>query len=80
MLAGQAGFVDMAVGTTYEEVQFNGGVGNALVVQLGWSSEQSRDRFLKAEEQRMTVLGLTLEEEGLQGYQRELVSLQPLAA
>ncbi|KAK4502124.1 hypothetical protein PRZ48_005547 [Zasmidium cellare] len=78
VLAQQPGFVDVALGVTHEEVEYQGEKGHPLVVLIGWGSEQQWKTFAESEEYKQKSPGRSLEEGVLKGFEMEVVTLEPL--
>lgn len=76
VLAQQPGFVEVALGVTHQEVEFEGQTGHALVVLVGWESEESWKTFADSEEYKEKNPGQSLEAGVLKGFEMEVVSLR----
>lgn len=79
ILAQQPGFVEVVLGVTHQEVEFEGEMGYPLVVLLGWESEEHWKTFAESEEYKNKNPGRILEEGVLRGVETEVVSLTEVA-
>lgn len=77
VLAQQPGFIEMALGTTHEEVAFDGEMGHPLVVLIGWESEQDFQTFINSSDYKQKSPARSLKEGVLRKAELEIVRLEP---